>query len=230
DAEAVTAYYWEQGYIQARVGQPRIEVVEDEPDGKTRWIRLRVPVDEGPRYRIGQISFEGNTLVNDEAFASLFKMKSGDWYSHKKFMKGREKIQEIYGDGGYMEFSAFPDFPALTAAATASADGPPAPPAGGGSDQKALPPGVAETDVIIRVEEGPQYFVNRITIVGNSTTRDSVIRRDLRIYEAGVFNTEGLKNSIRRINQLGYFKPLEGNDDVRVEKAPGEENQVDVTL
>ena len=230
DAEAVTTYYLEQGYIQARVGQPRIETIEDSPDGETRWIRLRVPVDEGPRYRIGTLSFEGNTLVKDEAFAELFKMKSGDWYSHKKFMKGREKVQEIYGGGGYMEFNAYPDFPTLSAAATASTDGPPAPAAGAPPDKPALPPGVAETDVVIRIEEGPQYFVNRITIVGNTTTRDSVIRRDLRIYEAGVFNTEGLKNSIRRINQLGYFKPLEGNDDVKVEKAQGETNKVDVTL
>lgn len=232
DAEAVTGYYLEKGYIQARVGQPQIEIVEDEPDGKTRWIRLRVPVDEGPRFRVGTITFEGNTLVTDEGFATLFKLKPGDWYSHKKFLKGREKVQEIYGGGGYMEFNAYPDFPSITAQATQSADGPPAPPSGTPADTPAapMPPGTAVTDVVVRVEEGPQYFVNRITIVGNTTTRDSVIRRDLRVYEAGVFNTEGLKNSIRRINQLGYFKPLEGNDDVKVEKAPGEANKVDVTL
>lgn len=228
DAEAVTGYYLEQGYIQARVGQPQIEVIEDEPDGKTRWIRLRVPVDEGPRYRVGNITFEGNTLVTDEGFATLFKLKPGDWYSHKKFLKGREKVQEIYGGGGYMEFNAYPDFPSITAEATASTDGPPPPSAD--EPAAAMPPGTAVTDVVVRIEEGPQYFVNRITIVGNTTTRDSVIRRDLRVYEAGVFNTEGLKNSIRRINQLGYFKPLEGNDDVKVEKAPGEANKVDVTL
>ena len=231
DAELVTEYYREKGYIMARVGQPQIEVIEDSPDGKTRWIRLRVPVDEGARYRVGNLSFEGNTLVTDEGFAQLFKLKQGDWYSHKKFLKGREKVQEIYGGGGYMEFNAFPDFPQINDQATASTDGPPAPPAGAEEKPAApMPPGTAVTDVVVRVEEGPQYFVNRITIVGNTTTRDSVIRRDLRVYEAGVFNTEGLKNSIRRINQLGYFKPLEGNDDVKVDKAPGEANKVDVTL
>ncbi len=132
-----------------------------------------------------------------------------------------------------MEFNAYPDFPSITAQATASSDdGPPSPAGAASADAPAapLPPGTAVTDVVVRVEEGPQYFVNRITIVGNTTTRDNVIRRDLRVYEAGVFNTEGLKNSIRRINQLGYFKPLEGNDDVKVEKAPGEANKVDVTL
>ncbi|MDQ3170803.1 MAG: hypothetical protein M3Q55_11750, partial [Acidobacteriota bacterium] len=193
DAELVTEYYREKGYITARVGQPQIEVIADSPDGKTRWIRLRVPVDEGPRYRVGTLSFEGNTLVTDEGFAQLFKLKSGDWYSHKKFLKGREKVQEIYGGGGYMEFNAFPDFPTIDARATETTDGPPAPPSAApeGTPAAAMPPGTAVTDVIVRVEEGPQYFVNRITIVGNTTTRDSVIRRDLRVYEAGVFNTEG---------------------------------------
>ena len=82
----------------------------------------------------------------------------------------------------------------------------------------------------MRMQEGKQYFVNRITFVGNTTTRDNVVRRELRLFENGVFNTEALKFSIKRINQLGYFKALEGGADVNVEKTPGVDNQVDVTL
>ena len=56
--------------------------------------------------------------------------------------------------------------------------------------------------------------------VGNTTTRDSVIRREMRLYENGVFNSEALKYSIRRLNQLGYFKALEGPPkDVTVDKS-----------
>ena len=62
----------------------------------------------------------------------------------------------------------------------------------------------------MRVQEGEQYFVNRITFAGNTTTRDNVIRREMRLFEGGVFNTEALKYSIKRLNQLGYFKQLEG--------------------
>jgi len=81
----------------------------------------------------------------------------------------------------------------------------------------------------MRVQEGKQYFVNRITFVGNNTTHDNVIRRELRLYENNVFNTEALKYSVRRLNQLGYFKELE-NDAIDVEKTPNTENQVDVRL
>src|SRR5690606_15658117 len=89
----------------------------------------------------------------------------------------------------------------------------------------------AIVDITMRLQEGEQYFVNRITFVGNTTTRDNVIRREIRLLENGVFNTEALKYSVRRINQLGYFKPIEeGKETVKVEKTPGQKNKVDITL
>jgi outer membrane protein insertion porin family len=83
----------------------------------------------------------------------------------------------------------------------------------------------------MQMTEGKQYFVNRLTFTGNTTTRDNVIRREVRILEGSVFSTEELKSSVKRLNQLGYFKPLEGNDkDMKVDKTPGRDNAVDVTL
>ena len=72
-------------------------------------------------------------------------------------------------------------------------------------------------------------FINRITFVGNTTTRDNVIRREMRLFESGVFNTEALKMSVKRLNQLGYFKPLEG-ESIGVDKTPGADNRVDIRL
>ena len=77
----------------------------------------------------------------------------------------------------------------------------------------------------MRLVEGQQYFINRITFVGNTTTHDNVIRREMRLFENGVFNTEALKYSIRRLNQLGYFKPLEAGRDITVDKTPGDDEQ-----
>jgi outer membrane protein insertion porin family len=84
---------------------------------------------------------------------------------------------------------------------------------------------------VMQMQEGKQYFVNRIIFTGNTTTHDNVIRREVRLVEDGVFNTEALKYSVKRLNQLGYFKPLEGGSkDVDVQKTPGSENKVDVKL
>jgi outer membrane protein insertion porin family len=223
DAEKIIEYYREKGYIMARVGQPEMTFLEDSEDGKTRWVELRIPVTEGERYRISSFGFDGNKVVKTEALQELFKkLKPGTHYNEKHIRKGLEKARELYGSLGYFEFTAFPDLRPRPAAAADTADGARGAPAAG-----RLPGPLV--DVTMRVQEGKQYFVNRITFVGNHTTRDSVIRRELRLYENGVFNTEALKFSIRRLNQLGYFKQLEG-DAVQVDKAPGTDNKVNVTL
>ena len=230
DAELIIGYYRDRGYIAARVGQPQLKILEDENDGKTRWVQLTVPVTEGNQYRIGNINFEGNTIVKGEGLLPLFKLKKGGVYRDKDVRKGFEKAREVYGAWGYYEFTGYPDLQPRDQPVTSVDDaaGPPAPaPAATTADGKTGPPIV---DVTIRLQEGKQYFVNRITFHGNTTTRDNVIRREIRLVEQGVFNTEALKYSVRRLNQLGYFKPLEGDNAIAVEKTPGTDNKVDIKL
>ena len=190
---------------------------------------------EGARYRVGDLRFEGNKLIRSEALRTLYNLKAGDWYNRKKLTDGNKKAQELYGGAGYMEFTPFPMFAysddpnsaenALAAQVPAALAAPEAVP------QARTEQGAPIVDVTLRIDEGPQYFVNRITFTGNTTTRDNVIRREMRLVEGGVFNTEALKYSVRRLNQLGYFKELKGDDrDMKVDKTPGQENTVDVTL
>lgn len=213
DAEKIIEYYRNRGYITARVGTPEIKTIEDSEDKATRWVELSVPVDEGPRYKVGQFTFDGNKIVKTEFLQPLFKLKVGDWYSDKPIRDGLVKTRELYGAGGYFEFTGFPDLEPV-----AAAEGPVAGPA------------EPTVNVTMRMQEGEQYFVNRLTFVGNTTTRDNVIRREVRLVEGAPFNTESLKYSIKRLNQLGYFKPLEEGQGIDVQKTPGSKNEVDVTL
>jgi outer membrane protein insertion porin family len=226
DAEAVIEYYRDKGYITAQVGQPELKILEDEPDGTTRWVQVRIPVTEGRQYKVGNFDFEGNTIVQDEALRTLFKLKEGDTYSEKDIRKGLEKAKEVYGTGGYYEFVAYPDLKPRDLPPMEDGNGNAGPSPGPVAPPPGTPPIV---DVTMRVNEGKQYFVNRITFTGNTTTRDNVIRREIRLLEAGVFNTEALKYSIKRLNQLGYFKALEG-EAISVEKTPGADNKVDISL
>ena len=238
DAARVVDYYQRKGYARANIGQPEIRVIEHSTDGDDQWIELRIPVEEGPRYRFRALDFDGNTLARDEGLSSLFKMDQGDWYSRKDLVDGIRKVQEVYGAQGYMEANPFPMFrysdqpdpiqQALDAQVPemllAPQNGAEAATNGG----RAEPPTV---DVTLRIDEGTQYFVNRITFTGNTTTRDKVIRREMRVVEGGVFSTEDLKYSVRRLNQLGYFQQLEGNDtDTKIDKVAGADNLVDVTV
>jgi outer membrane protein insertion porin family len=228
DAEKITSFYKDRGYIKAVVGTPEVKVVEDSSDKKTRWIELHIPITEGDRYRVGSFGFAGNTVVKTEFLEPLFKLKKGEIYSEKAIRKGLEKARELYGTGGYFEFTGYPDLKPRDEAVPAEPAVPEALKAP--EPAQAAPKEPPTVDVTMRMVEGAQYFVNRIVFTGNTTTRDNVIRRELRLVEGGVFNTEALKFSIKRLNQLGYFKPLEGGKDVNVEKAPNETNKVDVKL
>jgi len=223
DAEKVQGYYRDLGYITTQVGNPEIRTLETTKDGKTRFIELRIPVIEGNRYKLGKLDFAENKVVKSEALTTLFPIKEGEYYSEKKIRKGLEKSREVYGTGGYWEFTGYPSFkrhdevdPTDTAEVQAAA--------------RTSQPIV---DVTMHMQEGEQFFVNRVNFIGNNTTRDHVIRREVRVVEGAPFNTEALKYSVKRLNQLGYFKPLEPekqNDAIKVEKVPGEKNKVNVTL
>jgi outer membrane protein assembly factor BamA len=281
DAERVTEYYRDHGYVKAQVGEPQLRDIGDSSDKKTHWVELRIPVTEGPRYKVRSFDVAGNKVVRSDALKPLFKLTPGEYYNQKTVRKGFQKAQEIYGTLGYMEFTGYPDYrfsddPAQPGTAAGGAtngsdgnsstngsDG-----ATNGTDGKTngtdgatngtngangtdgkkdakdkkdakeasgavpgLKAGEPTVDVTLQIQEGKQYFVNRIVFTGNTTTRDNVIRRELRLYENGIFNTQALQFSIKRLNQLGYFKALEGpGKDVTVDKVPDAENKVDVRL
>ena len=217
DADKVQVFYLNKGYVRARVGQPQIETVSTSKDGKTRWIRLRIPVDEGVRYNIGKFDIADNTALRSEFLRAQFKIKEGDVYNYTKISKGLEKARDAYGTLGSGRRRPTSTSPRGIDMSTGLPTGPGEPP--------------PIVDVTVRMIEGKQFFVNKITFLGNTTTHDNVARREMRVLEGGVFNTDALKQSIRRLNQLGYFKPLEGKEDeMSVVPTPGKEGLVDIRL
>jgi outer membrane protein insertion porin family len=222
DAQNIVDFYRDRGYIAAQVGQPDLKMLDDSSDGRTRFVQMRVPITEGRRYTVGEVSFEGNKIVSAEALRDIFKLKTGDTYSQKVIRKGLETARDLYGSGGYFEFTGYPDLKPRDQVDPDNVEGPQSSPSSPLSNEPIV-------DVVVRVDEGRQYFVNRITFAGNTHTRDTVVRRELAVVEAGVFNTQALKNSVRRLNQLGYFKPLEA-ESVDVQKTPGADNKVDINL
>jgi outer membrane protein insertion porin family len=241
DAEKVVGFYRDHGYLRVRVDNPELRTLETDADGRTRHVALIIPVTEGPRYRIGQVSVVDNKAVRTEAITTLLKLKKGEYYSEQSVRKGLDKARELYGAIGHFEFTAYPEFKfrdlepeAAAAGGDDAASATPAPttaPANAAAARETA--GAPIVDVTMHMQEGEQYFVHRITFEGNTVTRDKVIRREMRLVESGVFNTEALKYSVRRINQLGYFKPINeerSNETVKVEKTPNETNKVDVTV
>ena len=217
DAVALEAYYRDNGYIQAQVGQPELEYLDVSEDGKTHPVRLRIPISEGERYRVGTVDFDGQEVLRLETLEQIFSdLRPGEYYSDKEVREAFDVAREAYGSVGYYEMTAFADPVPRTE-----------------PHPEGLPmriEGDPVVDVTLHFQEGEQYFINRITFVGNETTHDEVIRREIGLIERGVFNTEALKYSVRRINQLGYFEPLEEDTAIKIDKRPGFDNEVDLTL
>jgi outer membrane protein insertion porin family len=218
DADALRDFYLDHGYVTATVGTPVLTYA----DGRTgllrkkpvKWLRMEVPVTEGEQYRVGTVELEGLTVFKPEPVRALFKLETGDVYRESRVKKGYEKLRDIYGAQGYFQWTSLtrrvPD-----------------------AERRVV-------DVTLTMEEDKRYYVGQITFTGNHSTRDKVIRREVFLNESDVFNTEALKLSIRRINQLGYFKPMEappalgpstqGDDHIDVTFKVEEQNRNQFTL
>jgi outer membrane protein insertion porin family len=205
DRRRIEDYYLNHGYVTASVGEPKISYVDGRSFWRRRpvkWMRLEIPVVEGDQYKVGKVDFEGLKVFREEGIRTLFKLQPGDVYREGRIKKGFEKLRELYGSQGYFQWHGYP---------------------------KKRPN--AETkvvDVTLALEEDKRYYVGRITFTGNDVTRDKVIRREVYLNEGDIFNTEALKMSIRRVNQLGYFKPMEGAPEI-APSAKGDDH-MDITF
>jgi outer membrane protein insertion porin family len=185
DRRRLLDFYLDRGYVTAAVGEPRLSWVDEATGQKPRkGATLVIPVVEGDLYRVGTVAFEGLTVFEPASVRPLFRLDTGDVYRESRIEKGYAKLREAYGSRGYFQWTARTD--------------------------RRPDPAHRVVDVTLVMDEDRRYSVGKIAFAGNLATRDKVLRREVYLNEGGVFDTEALKLSIRRINQLGYFKPMEG--------------------
>ncbi len=197
--EKLRDFYFNHGYIDFRVGEPRVEVYTDISwwDGDpVRRLKIIIPVEEGPRYRIADVQFEGNRVFSDDELRRMLFFRPGEWYVHKKVQRSVQAIQESYGNRGYIFVQVAPEF------------------------RKSVQGDTHTLTLVMNIREGKPQVVRRIEFQGNTYTYDLVVRRELEIYEGQLFTLEAFRRSLKKIFRLGYFdkvepeiKPVEGKDD-----------------
>ena len=195
DAERVRQAYRDRGYFKALTEEPKTNIRDTvgfnpftfrETTGKR--IDLLMPVEEGERYKLGGITFKGNTHVpNTKILRAQFANKDGEFFNATIFSKGLEQLRKAYGELGYINFVGSP---------TPRFD-----------EAKHL------IYLDIDIEEGKPFYVSRIEFTGNTITRDKVIRRELLLEEGQVYNSRLWDLSLLRLNQLNYFEPLKAEQD-----------------
>src|SRR5271169_3965072 len=210
DAERVRYYYQTKGYFKALVSDPQTQIHDTAPKwyffekSPGKAVDIKMPVEEGPRYRLKEIDFTGNKAVTDTSrLRPLFKIKDGDVFDADAIRKGLDNLRKAYAALGYINFTPVPNTDA--------------------DDEKKL------ITLRIDLDEGKQFFVRRIEFQGNTTTRDKVIRRELAIEEGQVYNGNLWELSLLRLNQLQYFEPLKPEQDSEIKQNP-QEATVDILL
>ena len=203
DKARLQDFYLDHGYVTATVGEPKVTYADGGSKKKpVKWMDIEIPVVEGEQYRVGEIKFEGLTVFREDGLRPLFKLEPGGVYRESRIKKGFEKLRDVYGSQGYFQWT--------------------------GLTRRSPDPERKVVDVTLVMEEDKRYFVGQIRFTGNDSTRDKVIRREVYLNEGEVFNTEALKLSVRRINQLGYFKPMEGGPDFA--QTPRTDDHLDITF
>lgn len=177
DVRRIGLLYYDRGYIQARVGEPKVELSADR-----ERLFVTIPVEEGERYRTGKVDLAGEFLVPEEQLRGMVTLVEGDWFSSSKLAGTRDAIGELYKDEGYAYVNIVPN--------------------------TRVDPDKRIVDLTLEIDKGPKVRFGRILIVGNTRTRDKVIRRELRIYEGEYYSSTGLRRSEILINRLGFFETV----------------------
>lgn len=186
DRENLRKFYMNHGYKDVKIGRPEIDLVAKNPDAETLKkkkyrLEITVPVEEGEPYALGELKLEGVKVFNAEALRNAFDVRPGKTYEFKVIDEGMEEVRNLYQNTGYI--NAYVN-QVLTERE--------------GADHV--------VDVTIDVFEGERYSLGRVEFVGNTVTRDKVLRREFRVSEGGVMSLGGLRSSVFKVNALGYWK------------------------
>lgn len=187
DRQKIMARYYEKGYLSATMSDPVITF-----DNRGRMI-LDVTIDEGPQYRIGDVTFVGNTVLTADELLWLMKPARGEVFRARKFYTSIERMRLQTARMGYAEARVIP--------------------------QERLDPKRGMVDFVIRVEEGQVLHLAGIEVEGNYKTQDKIIRREIRLETGQVIDGDELERSRKRLEGLGFFEA--GSVKMYLKPVPG---------
>ena len=175
DEDALRQFYYNHGYPDFRIISS--EAVLDEA---TNQYNITFTVEEGPRYRFGDVVVESTVEgVNSEDLQGLVRTRSGDTYDAGDVQKSMEAISQRVASAGYPFARVTPRGDRNFANQTVG--------------------------VSYLVDQGERAYVERIEVRGNTRTRDYVIRREFDFSEGDAFNQQMVSRAKRRLEALGYF-------------------------
>lgn len=192
DKKKIIEKYNEEGYRDALITYDSISPYDE------KTINLYIGIEEGHKFYFRNISWLGNTMYSSEQLSHVLGIKKGDVYNSKvldeKLLYDPVGVMALYQDNGYL-FSNVQPIEVLV-------------------ENDSI-------DLEMRIYEGKQATINRVTLVGNTRTNDHVIMREVRTRPGSLYNRSEVQRTIRELAQLGYFDPEKLNVDFNPDPVSG---------
>ncbi|MDK2955330.1 MAG: outer membrane protein insertion porin family [Desulfovibrionales bacterium] len=199
DAAAIQAFYANRGFIDAKVGQPEVDIRDD-------GIYITFNVQEGPRYKVGKVTFGGDLITSTDKLYDVIDLDNVNEDDEESMYLDRSTLREdmklladYYSNFGYAYAEADATFTKHT--------------------------DVNVIDIQYLLSKHQKVYIRRVVIQGNTKTRDNVILREMRLADGDMFNGFKLRRSAERLRKLDYF------DEMDIEPAPtGNPNEMDLKV
>jgi len=145
-------------------------------------MELLFEIEEGVQFSIGKVDIQGDLLKPREELLAGLTLRSGEVFSRKDLRENMATLNDVYADEGYAFVNVTP--------------------------KNRVDEAARLIDITLEVEQGIRVVIGRISIAGNTRTRDKVLRREMRLAEGDFYSASKMKNSRRRINNLGFFEEV----------------------
>ncbi|MCB9254299.1 MAG: outer membrane protein assembly factor BamA [Bdellovibrionaceae bacterium] len=153
------------------------------PDKK--FIYINFHVTEGEKYNVGDVDFSGDLLFSRDELHEDLELKKGEVFNTDVLRRETLRYTEKYGDLGYAFANVVP--------------------------QPEIHDDTKTVDVTFEIDKGRRVYVGEITVVGNTKTKDKVVRRELQLREGELFSGSKLRRSRENVTRLGFFDNVEFN-------------------
>ena len=197
DIEKIRSFYMNSGYLDFKIESSTVSISKSKKD-----VFIAITVDEGKKYSFGNSRITGNIpeQINVDDLKDKVKLENGKTFNRSLVNESTQDISKLLGNYGY----AFANVNALPNV----------------NKEKLI------VDFNINVDPGKMIYVRRVNIIGNSSTKDEVIRRELRQYESSWFSQEKIDISKQRITRTQFFESV----NIETPTVPGTSDQVDLNI
>ncbi|WP_120969340.1 MULTISPECIES: outer membrane protein assembly factor BamA [unclassified Comamonas] len=187
-------------YLQRGYLEFRVDSTQVAISPDKQNIALTVNVHEGEQYVVSGVKLVGNFLDRDDEFKSLIKIKPGEPYNADQVSQTIKAFTDYYSNFGFA-FAKVEAVPEIDRANN-------------------------RVELVLQAQPSRRAYVRRINVSGNNKTRDEVIRREFRQFEASWYDGDKIKLSRDRVDRLGFFTEV----NVETQEVPGSPDQVDLLI